>query len=193
MHATVQKKVPKILLFCFLILAFTLSGCVPNLSREKEFNRCYKGLGESGSSFARSCAVFLKYGAAGGDYLIKKLKTENNLHIKTEAISLIGFTRCTNCADELKFYLNDPNQRVRVFTLDTLDKLNYPEIRELLREAIERDPQWSMVSMHALLLLIQKKNPDDEAFLQTLKKKNPNNEKMLKIIDTALASLPKSK
>ena len=190
MNPTSYRGIVIILLFGFLFMGILLAGCVRNIGREEEFDRFYKGL--KGESSAYSQAGFLKYGAAGGDYLIKRLKTENHPALRAEAVGIIGFTGCSDCANELTFNLNDPNWRVRYFTLDTLDKLNYGKIRESLREAIEKDSHES-VRMGALLLLVKKKNADDAPFLQALKEKNLNNEKVLNVIDTALENLSNPK
>jgi len=188
MHPISKKDIVVILLSGFLFWGLALTGCVRNISREVEFDRFYKGLKGDESSFLYSYAGFLKYGAAGGDYLIKKLKTENDPALRQTAVDIIGSAGCSDCSNELTFYINDSNWRVRLFTLDTLDNLNYGKIREVLREAIEKDPNES-VRKGAILLLVKKKNADDAPFLQALKEKNLNNEKILKVIDNALTNL----
>jgi hypothetical protein len=193
MHSLMKKEIAGTLLFIFLFTWIALSGCMRSSSRyDRELDRFYEGLRGDESTALSSYAGFIKYGTAGGDYLIKKLKTENGPGLRQTAVEIIGLTGCSDCANELTFYLNDPYWRVRFFTLDTLDKLNYGKIREALREAIEKDPHES-VKLGAIMLLGKKKNADDALFLQALKEKNMNNEKILKAVAIALTNRSNSK
>ena len=132
---------------------------------------------------------FFKYGKRAGDYLISKLPIETDNMLKGDIINVIGHLGCTDCEGKLVPFLSDPDGRVRVMTIDTLDELKYKNISMLLPEIIINDRSKN-VKIRAIMALGKYGGAKDIDFLENLVKQEEYKEKYLsRAINNALITL----
>ncbi len=134
-------------------------------------------------------AGFFEYGKRSGDYLITKLPVETDDMLKSDIINVIGHLGCTDCVEKLIPFLNDPDSRVRFFTIDALDELKYENISTILPDIIRKD-NYKNVKIKAIMTLGKYGGAKDIDFLENLSKQKEYKEKNLtKAINNALSRL----
>jgi len=181
----------KILVFiiAFITLFFiSITFYFNHSSINREFDDLYQAIKKPETREA-GFAKFFKYGKSAGDYLIKKLPIETDDMLKSDIINVIGHLGCTDCEGKLIPFLSDPDDRIRFFTIDTLDELKYKDISMLLPEIITKDNDKN-VKIKAIKTLGKYGSAKDINFLENLAKQEEYKEKNLsKAIDNALSRL----
>jgi len=180
--------------YLFIFVAFVILTFVPIAFHVNysggivEFDNLYRGLKE----VDRREDSFLKFISSGEnscEFLLEKLAVENNALIKCDIIEIIGYIKCSNCQDELVPFLNDPNWRVRFFTVDVLGKLKHEKLFTLLPKIILKDPN-ERVKIGAIIALGKCGNEKDVRFLEKLAaEKEYQGNKLIKAINMALTRL----
>ena len=131
---------------------------------------------------------FISLGEKSCDYLLKKLVMENDILMKRDLLQIIGFIKCSNCEKKLVPFLKDPDWRIRFFTIDALDKLEYEKLSSLLRHIIVNDAN-RQVRIEAIIALGKSGNTKDLQFLHNLAgRKEYQNKKLIEAINMALAN-----
>jgi hypothetical protein len=88
--------------------------------------------------------------------------------------------------------LDDPDWRVRFFTVDTLDKLKYKNFRDLLPDIITKDSDENVKTV-VIMMLGKHGSPKDIIFLEDLLKRSEYQDKKLNTaIKSALLELKSS-
>lgn len=181
------KKVIAIGIFIFIILVISI------LPQKKEFRdiKIFDNLYEKMKKNDNKEEVFLTFATHGknaGNYLINRLVDEKDSILKSDVIQIIGFTGCLNCEEKLVMFLTDPDWRVRFFTIDTLDRLEYKKISLHLPKIIIKDTN-NNVRVCAIMSLGKYGNTKDMNFLKDIsKRKDYDNEKITKAINIALTA-----
>jgi len=172
-----------------IFIALNYISIVFHQSQDKKvFETLYKNLNNVEQK-EKAFAEFIKYGKKSGDYLSKKLTTEKDNIIKTDVMQIIGIIGCTNCENGLVVFLNDPNWRMRFFTIDSLDKLTYKNISSFLPNIIRNDSNTN-VKIKAIITLGKYGNTKDIIFLENLlDQKEYKGNKLSKAINIALVDL----
>ena len=157
-------------------------------SKNEDFDDLYKALKKIDQK-EMAFEAFTKYEKKAGDYLVNKLPVEKDNLTKSDVIQIIGLVGCTDCEEKLIPFLEDTDWRIRFFTIDTLDKLKYQNISDLLPNIITKDNSRS-VKIKAIVTLGKHGSAKDSIFLDYLSKLNEYQDKKLRrAIDMALSEL----
>ncbi len=122
------------------------------------------------------------------EYLLKRLSDENDSFIRSDIIQIVSSIKCPGCEENLVPLLNDPDWRVRYFTIDALGKLGYKMLAACLPEIILNDPNQE-VKIGAIMSLGEYGKEKDIPFLEDLLARREYQKKVLSIINVALANL----
>ena len=177
-----------LIIVCIILTYISLVFHVNHNGNIAEFDNLYAGL----KKIEQKEDNFFKFISLGGkacDYLLKKLMIEKDDLIKSDILQIISFIKCSNCEDKLISFLNDPNWRVRFFTIDVLDKLEYEKLSARLPGIILNDTN-QKVKIGAIMAIGKSGNAKDIRFLENLATlKKYQNKHLSKAINIALVSL----
>jgi len=187
-------KTPKSIKYLFVIIIFV---CIAYISinfhiysneNNAAFDKLYEGL-KNVEQKDKSFLAFINSGEKSTNYLLKELTQEKDDLTKSDIIQIIGFTGCNNCAVKLIPFLNDPNWRIRFYTIDTLHKLKYDKILFLLPSIILNDSN-QKVKIKAIITIGDYDKANNVNFLEKLAgQKEYQDENLKKAIVMAISKL----